>query len=254
MQYEGLTRVRDRRKQTILLSVHSFFIVFFSLVSLISNTGLGVSAFTDHHEDFAAPLRYLVTVAKHPTLFVLLNVIAPIGLECLVVGMEIWRVSVIWSGSPYGIIVTTIPLFMFLAALGLDIPCIYWSFNPSIRPNQRNMVLETSIFALGTALTIYVFVCIIWRLIFIRRRNARELGTVSTNCTQYTSITSMLIESYALMAASDLSNTIATATSTIEHPAIFFFISFKDQIRLSSHYSSGAIRPRMEQKNRAAAE
>ncbi|KAF9440773.1 hypothetical protein P691DRAFT_686520 [Macrolepiota fuliginosa MF-IS2] len=138
-------------------------------------------------------------------------------IDILILGIQIWRLWVIYGATRYAIAVIVLPLLLFFCFSALEIVVI------ALEPSNawgRIFAISMTLTVSQLAIEILVTALIIGRLLVVRRRHINTMGASETS-KQYMGIVAMLIESYALESAWTLAILISEVLDNA--PATAFF-------------------------------
>ncbi|KAF5350671.1 hypothetical protein D9756_008551 [Leucocoprinus leucothites] len=191
-------KCRDRRKRALRI----FMLLHMSLVMICVLLGLVVdvlniqTSYVDHANYPGGGFAYSVNV------FGVLP-IASIGyvmgviIDILTFGIQIWRLWIIWNASQYRILVMVVPILSLLVFIAIELAQIILIYFPE---NLTILLTKFLYFGYGSFelfITASVTIFIVIRIALVRRRHVDLMGQ-SDATKQYTSIISVLVESFAL--------------------------------------------------------
>ncbi|KAF5343954.1 hypothetical protein D9756_011565 [Leucocoprinus leucothites] len=227
--YRNLQR-RDRQKHTIILLCHSLLVFVLTTIVIGVDTQLTVVKYFDHNDAIAVgSIGYENNDMRRLTVPAVLQLAVYPAVYTLTSVIETWRIWVIWTASPYALHVLAIYVMCYLAMLGTYVyGCV---FNPSVSPSTK-MALCAAINGLSIAVTLLAFLLIAGRILFVRRRVTKLMkGTSLRPSNEYTSILTMLIESYALVVVVTLGKVISSVVFDIQRPAEIVFSGAHTNVR-----------------------
>ncbi|KAJ3561863.1 hypothetical protein NP233_g9930 [Leucocoprinus birnbaumii] len=118
-------------------------------------------------------------------------------LDWLTLGVQIWRLSVVWSRSRWRSYVLAIPVVLLLGCIAIQSTAIA-SQTRTGYVSQTIYVLNLCFFAIPPIITFLITTFITFRIARARRQLIRLLNHESEIPKQYLSVIAMFIESYAL--------------------------------------------------------
>ncbi|KAJ3575412.1 hypothetical protein NP233_g1110 [Leucocoprinus birnbaumii] len=196
----------DRRKKTCFLIVYTSLIVMCAFISVAASSiqaiGAEASDQVDDHASQTAPTPILLSYACETVYVGLTAPIQALADMDLNSGPKIWRVWVVWTGSPYANLVIIGVLMIWITKVVLWIATVAstsprdWLTFVSFSRSPRLIAFD----ALFTAFNILVTLLITGRLLYARRRLSKLIGEAAGYSKQYTNIVVILIESYAVAA------------------------------------------------------
>ncbi|KAF5362352.1 hypothetical protein D9756_002001 [Leucocoprinus leucothites] len=224
-------RKGDRPKRTMVLFLHSFLILLSTSIVLGAYSSIALSAYLDHNDTDRGAIMYEFTLMRHITTAALLKIIFDTLTSLLVTASEIWRVWVIWTASPYAIHLIAVYILFYMATLGLY---LYHFMSSSLLAPSAAIAVGTALNAVRTVTTLFAFILIVGRLVYVRHRVTRLMkGTICQPSRDYTSLMGILVESYALAAIVTLGNTISWATYDYRKPAELVFNGVASQTQFT---------------------
>lgn len=180
----------------ITLSYTTLAMACITAVLIISHYGTQM-AYVYHRDDLpGGPVVYEELMIS--SYFVALVIMAI--LDWLTMGVQIWRLWIIWRVTPWFIYIIIIPFSLLLACIGIDIAVLVNEKHISFLSLDYVFTIGFAFFGIPPLTTIIVTALMVLRLGLIRRRYIKLIGHSDSVTNQYTSIISMLIESYALEA------------------------------------------------------
>ncbi|KAJ3574105.1 hypothetical protein NP233_g1980 [Leucocoprinus birnbaumii] len=206
---------RSVQHSTLLLS-HSLLLLVFASLVLLTNNWVVISAYISlHNRAPGQPLPYEVTL-------VMLNSVSQIAISCLVTALELWRVSVIWTASPYMLPIVSFFTVCYFTMAGLEIYELIL-YNKGVDQHA----LDLSVLWIGAVLEPFIgFILISGRIIYVRRRIASLLNGVSPQSSNnYTSAIAIITESYTLMVVFQISTAISTTIFNPQQPPVFMLFA-----------------------------
>ncbi|KAF5343957.1 hypothetical protein D9756_011566 [Leucocoprinus leucothites] len=231
-------RKGDRPRQTVLLFIHSLSIMLCALIDVGICSHFIVSAYIDHNDGLGSPILYRASIVHDIPGYVILDSLVILVLDTLINAMEVWRIWVFWSASPYHLYATGTSFFVFLSALGIETAyfsgCFVIKDLGKISGSVVN-ALGIAVPIVDTVFSLLAFFLIAGRLYITRRYLGRLLGTAHRPSVEYTSIMAMLAESYALRAVSSVSYAAVFATSSIQRPALSLFAIMNDHAKVIAY-------------------
>ncbi|KAF9443741.1 hypothetical protein P691DRAFT_778695 [Macrolepiota fuliginosa MF-IS2] len=193
--YPQLKHPHERR-HVMFMFAYASMVMICGIIFLALTTWVVQLAYIDHNTSLGAAMEYEGTF-----LFSQPGGIAVksfnITIDALTLGIQIWRLWVIYGATRYAIAVIILPLLLFLCYIALGVMTIVLGLDGTQVELLATQVTGT---VSQLAIEIIVTVLIIGRLLVVRRRHINMMG-VSENSKQYMGIVAMLIESYALESA-----------------------------------------------------
>ncbi|KAF5344951.1 hypothetical protein D9756_011497 [Leucocoprinus leucothites] len=139
---------------------------------------------------------------------------------------------------------------------------LYHFMSSSLLAPSAAIAVGTALNAVRTVTTLFAFILIVGRLVYVRHRVTRLMkGTICQPSRDYTSLMGILVESYALAAIVTLGNTISWATYDYRKPAELVFNGVASQTQtierhlddyLFSSSLPSAVQKSMESKHRTS--
>lgn len=202
-------------------------------------------AFSSHFEQVAyidfqgrfsgTPLvAQTVYTRKHIALSAVL-LVASILLDMISLGVLVWRCWIIWRMTRYSFLVIILPLVLLIVRFALLIVVLARNLVPDLYPGVVMDILLLVTMGLDTTITMIVTTPIVRRLLIVRRRHIRIMGSASEHASPYYSIITMFVESYALESAWSLGSIISRATLEAGDPAILFFAPTGDSVKVIAY-------------------
>ncbi|KAF5357043.1 hypothetical protein D9756_006733 [Leucocoprinus leucothites] len=206
-------------------------------------------AFSSHFEQVAyidfqgrfsgTPLvAQTVYTRKHIALSAVL-LVASILLDMISLGVLVWRCWIIWRMTRYSFLVIILPLVLLIVRFALLIVVLARNLVPDLYPGVVMDILLLVTMGLDTTITMIVTTPIVRRLLIVRRRHIRIMGSASEHASPYYSIITMFVESYALESAWSLGSIISRATLEAGDPAILFFAPTGDSVKSPIEFRQG---------------
>ncbi|XP_006457249.1 hypothetical protein AGABI2DRAFT_123117 [Agaricus bisporus var. bisporus H97] len=170
------------------------------------------------------------------TLLQILNLAAVIA-EILTLGVLLWRVWVVYTGTRFAVHVIVLASLFYLAYTVsniLQLAFIWAPLSSAFQTITRTLdIVVVLTLAFSAASKIMMTLLIILRLLFIRQKHIKLLGNTDI-AAQYLSIAAMLIESYALSTAWNIGYLIAYILKN--PPAHNFFENSLAQVEILSYF------------------
>ncbi|KAF9443154.1 hypothetical protein P691DRAFT_764551 [Macrolepiota fuliginosa MF-IS2] len=199
-----------QRRRAIFIFVYTSVVMICGIIFLALATRGAQLSYIDHNTFVGEPIEYQVTYLFSLPAGIAEDIFSTM-IDILTLGIQIWRLWVIYSTTHYALAVIIFPLLLFLCFIAMDIV----SMVPWI---QGQFILTTSVVS-QLAIEIFVTVLVIARLL-AHHVNYNFTGA-SEMSKQYMSIAAMLIESYALESAWTLAIIVSDFLGNV--PAYTFF-------------------------------
>ncbi|EKM79764.1 hypothetical protein AGABI1DRAFT_127448 [Agaricus bisporus var. burnettii JB137-S8] len=157
--------------------------------------------------------------------------------DFLILGVLLWRVWVVWTGTRFVIPITVVSLFLYLPAIGLATAyrAIMWEIETSslaATPRAESIIFVlASVFSISSL--VFMTSSIITRLALVRREHIKLMGR-SDIAGQYLGIATMLIESYALDTLWNIGTIISYSLRYA--PTVNLFITCTIQVDILANY------------------
>ncbi|KAF9444353.1 hypothetical protein P691DRAFT_645849, partial [Macrolepiota fuliginosa MF-IS2] len=205
-------KVPDQRRHAIFMSVYTS-VVMICGIMYFALTVLGDRlAYIDHNTSIGEPLDYLEIFDFTQPSGITLNIFGLL-IDVLTLGIQIWRLWVIYSATRYAVVVIILPVLLFLCFIAMGV--INLVPIPVTGDAYETLVVSQ------LTIEILVTVLVVARLLVVRRRHIRLMGA-SEISKQYMSIATMLIESYALESAWTLAVLVA---HSVNSTAVYTFFA-----------------------------
>ncbi|KAF9444754.1 hypothetical protein P691DRAFT_834537 [Macrolepiota fuliginosa MF-IS2] len=185
-----------QRRHVMFMFAYTSAVMICGIIFLALQTWMVQLAYIDHNTSPGATKEYeRIYVYAQPG--GIASDTFGITIDALTLGIQIWRLWVIYGATRYAIAIIILPSLLFFCLLALNITAI--ALDPS---STRGRIFAIGMTLIMSQLTIEVFVTalIIGRLLVVRRRHISTMGA-SESSKQYMGIAAMLIESYALESA-----------------------------------------------------
>ncbi|EKM75605.1 hypothetical protein AGABI1DRAFT_109358 [Agaricus bisporus var. burnettii JB137-S8] len=235
-------RNQDRKQQTVLTFLLATVIMICGSMHFALKNQYARLLFVDYSSSPGGPIS--VSSQSHASTMTVLRMLDAVILlaEILTVGVLLWRVCVVYSGTRFAIPVITIASLLYLGYVVSD--TLQLAFVLSNISRLRDFgVVPAIVAALGISAASHIVMTsmIIVRLMLIRRKHIKLMGSNSgamvgktDMAAQYLSIATMLIESYALSTAWNISFLIAHILKN--GPAHNFFNNTVAQVEVLSYF------------------
>ncbi|KAF9447209.1 hypothetical protein P691DRAFT_671958 [Macrolepiota fuliginosa MF-IS2] len=190
-----------QHKQTIFTLAHASLAMICATVVLTLASRVVQLAYVNHSDFPEGPYVYEAIYLNPQPVGYLGNIFSVMA-DFLTMGIQVWRLWVIWSAGPYAIAVSILPILVFLSFAATDVMPIVWMFYPDLVSAKTASAVFIANLSLQAVFTVSVTALIAARLMLVRRRHIRIMGTTESS-KQYMNIVTMLVESYALESAWD---------------------------------------------------
>ncbi|KAF9447027.1 hypothetical protein P691DRAFT_823347 [Macrolepiota fuliginosa MF-IS2] len=184
-------KISGQQKHAVFMFVYTSLVMTCGVILLVLSMRRVQLAYIDHNTFPGEPFEYLKAysysqpVGIGEAVFNLVN-------DVLTLGIQIWRLWVIYSATQYATVIVALPLLLFLSFIGMDIATMLL---PTCQ--ESRLIVDTgTIFASQLAITVLVTLLVVIRLLDIRRRHIELMPGQPPR--QYINIAAMLIESYAI--------------------------------------------------------
>ncbi|KXN83037.1 hypothetical protein AN958_01859 [Leucoagaricus sp. SymC.cos] len=224
----------DRRGQKICTLVHMFLVLACGLLNLAMDArGMQVS-YIDHVDDFKGGgyMYHAYVYNKQP--IGIGSEAVPIVLDCLLLGIQIWRLWVIYSTSRYAIPVVALPTLALVAYVAIE---CYLVIIPLAAQAQSKNVATAAVSLIFTH-ELLVTLCIVGHIVAFRRKQTKLMGQ-ATSGSQYTTVIAILVESFALSSAwviADIITSVAVSTNIHRESAFLFLEGSRQYIQTISYF------------------
>ncbi|KAF9447798.1 hypothetical protein P691DRAFT_760459 [Macrolepiota fuliginosa MF-IS2] len=188
--YPQLKDPHQRRPYTIFMFVYASVVMICGIIFLASSTWGAQSAYISHNTFPGGAQEYFQSTYQFKQPGGIIESASGITVDILTVGVQIWRLWVIYSATRYAIAVVALPLLLFLCFIVMEIINIL----PTL---GGQFFIMATIVTSQLAIDLFVTALVVIRLLVVRRRHVELMG-VSDISKQYMGIAAMLIESYAL--------------------------------------------------------
>ncbi|KXN84542.1 hypothetical protein AN958_12353 [Leucoagaricus sp. SymC.cos] len=184
----------EHRRQTIFTLVHMSFIMAIGLINLAVDARGMQESFINHADDpEGGGFMYHQDVSLHQP--IALGCLAlGVLFDCLLFGIQIWRLWVVLSSSRYAIFVIAPPVLASLAYLSIELFVVILTGKGKPAPSNG---FFTAYESLNVAVDLFVTLSIIACIMIVRKQQNKLMGK-STLGSQYTTIITILVESFAL--------------------------------------------------------
>ncbi|KAF9445988.1 hypothetical protein P691DRAFT_674523 [Macrolepiota fuliginosa MF-IS2] len=176
----------DHRRQAIFMLVYTSVVMALGIIYLALLTWTIQLGYIDNNNFLGEPIEYEAAMFGGQLIGVVQGSLNTI-IDCLTLGIQLWRLWVIYLATQYAVIIMILPSLLFLGFIELFI---------DVKDVPPDFVFTMNI-AFQLAFTVLVTLLVIARLLFIRRHHVRLMGASDTS-KQYMGIAAMLIESYTL--------------------------------------------------------
>ncbi|KAF9443105.1 hypothetical protein P691DRAFT_844076 [Macrolepiota fuliginosa MF-IS2] len=215
-----------QRRHVTFMFAYASVVMICGIVFLVFKTWINQLAYIDHNTFPGAAEEYekiYMFIQPRGITVQTSNII----IDVLTLGIQIWRLWVIYSATRYAIAVIILPLLLFLCFTALDITQI--TFGPGGTQGEQ-FAIEVTLTVSQLVIEILVTALIIGRLLVVRRRHINIMGW---SALQYMGIVAMLIESYALESAWTLAALILAFLDN--RPAGIFIVDCDPAIEIISY-------------------
>ncbi|KAF7782110.1 hypothetical protein Agabi119p4_1486 [Agaricus bisporus var. burnettii] len=200
----------DGKRQTVWTFIVASVVIICGTMDVILNNQFVRIVYVDYSSQPGGPLGHSAQSHVSTTLHILKP--ASLLAEILTLGVLLWRVWVIYSGTRFSILIIILPLLFYLGSVATNILHLAFVWNPPssawstvARTLQIPSVVTLSLTVISK---IMMTSMVITRLLLIRRRHIELMGKTDI-AAQYLGIAAMLIESYALTTAWNIGYLIA---------------------------------------------
>ncbi|KAF5362290.1 hypothetical protein D9756_002102 [Leucocoprinus leucothites] len=234
--YQQLEDPYQRRRSLITL-IHASIVIACGFCALALDAWRYKISYVDHGDYPGGGYRYQ-SIAQGLPMGIASSSLLFAAMDCFTQGIQIWRLWVVWNMSRYATLMVLLPSLALLGFIGLEIAIATFDFHPELVHTDFALTLIPAANALSFFITISVAIAIIGRIAMIRRQHIKIMGD-SDNSRQYTTIITMLIESFALDSIWLTVAIIFTALNHRRSPALFagrqFITGTLSYIRLVSY-------------------
>ncbi|KAF9442904.1 hypothetical protein P691DRAFT_809760 [Macrolepiota fuliginosa MF-IS2] len=192
-QIQGLNH--HDQQQAIFTLVYSSVVMICGILFLAATTWVTQQAYVYHNDFPGGPIEYK-TLYLHAQPVGVIGIVFSVTLDLLTIAIQTWCLWVIWSATHYAVIVITLPMFLFLGFITVDIMAAI----PHAFPIERSMPIFNTVLILQLAITVLVTVLIIVHLMLIRRCHIELIGALDAS-REYMGIIAMLVKLYTLESA-----------------------------------------------------
>ncbi|KAF9444766.1 hypothetical protein P691DRAFT_635204, partial [Macrolepiota fuliginosa MF-IS2] len=184
-----------QRRHIRFMFAYASVVMICGVIFLALNTREIQLAYIDHNKFFGEAYEYEVT-DQHTLPGGITMGTFSIIIDVLTLGIQIWRLWVIYGTTRYAIAVIILPLLLFFCFTGKSI------MRSALGSDNIREIFAIDVTAIVSQLTIEILVTalIIGRLLVVRKHHINIMGASETS-KQYMGIVAMLIESYALESA-----------------------------------------------------
>ncbi|KAF9444351.1 hypothetical protein P691DRAFT_807512 [Macrolepiota fuliginosa MF-IS2] len=177
-----------QRRQARFTFIYSSVVMTCGIMFLAATTWITQQAYIYHSDFPSGPIEYETFYLRVQPIGIL-EIIFSVALDFLTLAIQIWRLWVVWSPTRHAIVVTTLPLLLFLGYIAVDVI--------GFAHTTRSVPVFTTVLVLQLAVTVLVTLLITLRLMLVRRSHVKLMGESDTDI-QYLGIITILVESYAL--------------------------------------------------------
>ncbi|KAF9442833.1 hypothetical protein P691DRAFT_680740 [Macrolepiota fuliginosa MF-IS2] len=184
-------RLRDasQRKGSIVSFISASIVILIGLTLMALNSRLVQVAYIDNDKVYEGPMPHRIE-----TWINWLGIV----LDALTMGIQLWRVWVVWGATRYRVLITTLPTLLLLSYLGMEITITLLVQLEIPVPGRTVTIYFYVLYALATATTVLATLLVILRLLSVRRRHIKLMAGGSDFGHQYAGISAMLAESCVL--------------------------------------------------------
>ncbi|KAF7763667.1 hypothetical protein Agabi119p4_8204 [Agaricus bisporus var. burnettii] len=212
--------------------VHASLVVFWSTVFLALTTWSMQDVYLDHATYPGGPYEYEVGIFSQQPIAPLTST-SSLMLGILTLGIQVWRVWVIWSSARFRVFIIAFPVIFFVSFIVLGaLSILGWAIRGVLPSEDVTSAISTSVYGLGAATTIVVTALATARLLLVRRYHIELMGK-SEISNQYVNIVAILTESYAL---ESLWSLVAMILNAIDNPVSVIFIQCENFIRVIAYF------------------
>ncbi|KAF5356744.1 hypothetical protein D9756_006687 [Leucocoprinus leucothites] len=193
--YRRLCRDSEQRKNTWIAFAYTTFAIICATAYLAFSHYFIQMSFVFHRDFPGGPAAYEGAVLSTQPPFVA-GLVFIAMLDWLTLGVQIWRLWVLWRVTKYFPYIIILPAILLLGCIGIGFATAVDQAHPNISP-QYSYFIGIAFFGLPPVTTVFVTSLMVARILSIRRRHIKIMGE-SDMTRRYTGIVSILIESYAL--------------------------------------------------------
>ncbi|KAF5350670.1 hypothetical protein D9756_008550 [Leucocoprinus leucothites] len=189
-------KYRDLRKRTLIMLVHMSLVMSCGLLGLAVDARNMQSSYVDHADFRGGSMAYSERVfARLP--IANMGYTAGILTDILTFGIQIWRLWIIWKTSRYSILVIILPTLSLLLLIASKLATIILlDERAPVLTFQLLRLLQFVMESAGLSIAVCVTLFIVARITAPSENSIPSGPSEATS--QYTSIISILIESFAL--------------------------------------------------------
>ncbi|KAF5357230.1 hypothetical protein D9756_006750 [Leucocoprinus leucothites] len=229
---------QQQRKQSLFTLVYMSLVMVMALLGLIVDGRNAQTSYVDHADYPGGGFFYGLNVYARLPICVM-GYATSILFEFLIFSVQIWRLWVIWRTSRYSFLIVIVPILSLLAEVGSNVTVSVVTLvrEDSDELQRLGYALIFVMQSLMLAIDIIVSLGIIVRIILVRRQHIKVMGQTDV-ADQYTSIISLLVESFALTSVWMIMTTIFSSLGSV-YPVLSaigsFFLATQPFIQLIAY-------------------